>query len=424
LIDLVRASAQAGYLVLWEEVARDGAQHKTLLSGTQRVAVARATSALFGGAAANHLIFAAGFPSICREEFEAIRELAAEIDTCHLVTHGRATREDIDRGLAAIAGARYGRVSFFVPVSERMSEALLHVPARRALAHACDLAAYAVDHAVGVPIDVALADATRAEPGFVAEAATLLTEAGVRVVKICDTVGDLYPRTAATYFRDVREQVAADVVLGVHLHNDYGLALANNLEAVTSGLRIVAGAWLGLGERNGLAATEQLLLALALEPERRAAQLGLAGPLWIGPPDLRAVVPLVRHLSTLTGVPLKGTDPHVGTQINTISTGTPFADPELFQPYDPDAVLGVPRTVVLTQLANTDVIRYLAATLGYVLDRDQAQRALDWVKVTAYHRGTAVFPLSEYAAFLAGLAVPTSEMLPSRRADLATDIGA
>jgi 2-isopropylmalate synthase len=424
LIDLVRASAQAGYLVLWEEIARDGAQQKTLLSGPQRVAVARATSALFGGAAPNHLIFAAGFPSICREEFEAIRELAAEVDTCHLVTHGRATRKDIDRSLAAIRGARYGRVSFFVPVSERMSAALLHIPPRQALTQACDIAAYAVDRAAGVPIDIALADATRAAPGFVAEAATRLTAAGVRVVKICDTVGDLYPRPAATYFRQVQEQVAADVVLGVHLHNDYGLALANNLEAVTAGLRILAGAWLGLGERNGLAATEQLLLALALDPEQRAAQLGLAGPLWVAPPNLRGVVPLARHLSALTGVPLKGTDPHVGTEVNAISTGTPFTDPDVFQPYDPDAVLGVPRTVTLTQLASTDVIRHVAATLGFVLDRDQAQRALDWVKTTAYRRGTAVLPLTEYSAFLAGLAVPAAEQPSPRPADLAIGVEA
>src|SRR3712207_4095198 len=115
--DLVRETARAGKLVIWEEAARDGAQGKTLLSGPQRVALARATGALFGEDGPRHVIFAAGFPSIGRQEVEAMRQLAAEVDNCALASHGRATREDIDLGLEALKGAKYGRVTFFFPLS-------------------------------------------------------------------------------------------------------------------------------------------------------------------------------------------------------------------------------------------------------------------------------------------------------------------
>ena len=85
--DLVRASAQAGRLVLWEEVARDGAQARTLLSGEERVQVAQAQSALFGEDGPRHLIFAAGFPAVCVEEFEAVRQVVDNVDSCQVACH-------------------------------------------------------------------------------------------------------------------------------------------------------------------------------------------------------------------------------------------------------------------------------------------------------------------------------------------------
>lgn len=71
--DLLQKTIKAGYMTIWEEVAHDGAQAKTLLTASQRIKLARAQGAMFGEHGAHHLLFNAGFPSVCREEFEIVR---------------------------------------------------------------------------------------------------------------------------------------------------------------------------------------------------------------------------------------------------------------------------------------------------------------------------------------------------------------
>ena len=64
------------------------------------IEIAHLQSAIFNSLAPNHLIFAAGFPGICKAEYEIIRQMATEVDTCYLATHGRALREEIDLGIS------------------------------------------------------------------------------------------------------------------------------------------------------------------------------------------------------------------------------------------------------------------------------------------------------------------------------------
>jgi isopropylmalate/homocitrate/citramalate synthase len=408
--DIIRDTALAGHLVIWEEAARDGAQAKTLMTGPQRVALARAHGAMFGEHGPNHLIFATGFPSICQEEFEAIRQVVAEVDNCSLASHGRATREDIDLGIAAMQGARYGRVTFFFPVSERMSKVLLHKTPKEVFNHGLSLARYALDRAsgLGLEVDITLADASRADVNFVAEAIAALAEEGIGVIKVCDSVGEFYPHQSRQFYTALMEKVPANVALGIHNHNDLGFAVANNLEAIRAGMRVVATSWLGIAERNGLASTEQLLFSLAHEPQKLAERLGFESNFWLTPPDLKQLAPLARQVSQHTGVPLKVTDPIVGTGVNTISTGTPFIAPEIFQPFDPEVELGIPRQVVLTHLASARVITALTDELGYELTKAQMAAVVNWVKTETYRRGQAVISKEEFASFLAGLLALTN----------------
>jgi 2-isopropylmalate synthase len=400
MLDLARQSARSGRLVIWEEAARDGAQGKTLMTAVQRIALARATGGLFGAHGPHHVIFAAGFPSICGEEFEIVRQLADEVDDCTLASHGRATREDIELGLRALAGAAHARVTFFIPVSPRMSHVLgLGTPAV-ALRKGLDMLAFALDRAGGVPVDVTLAMVTQADPQFVADAVAQLTHAGAAIVKLCDTVGEFYPRQCRRYFEEVFARLGDDEVVGAHLHNDFGFALTNNLEAVGAGVRVVGSSWLGIGERNGLAPTEQMLFALGHAPETLPERLEIPAEIWRTPPALRGLVPIARTVSAWTGVPLRVTDAIVGTGVNSISTGTPFHAPSVFQPFDPEEVLGVPLEVQLTHLANRQVINAVAAERGVELSAHQAAAAMRWVKTEAYRRGHAVISKSEFFAYL------------------------
>src|SRR5262249_52808529 len=146
---VVIQTAKAGGCVIWEEVARDGAQAKTLMTAKQRIAIARATGALFGEHGPFHVIFAAGFPSISTEEQEIMRELAGEVDNCTLAHHGRARREDIDLGISVLANAKHARLTFFIPLSDKTASAMGLGTPKQALERALGILAYALDRGGG-----------------------------------------------------------------------------------------------------------------------------------------------------------------------------------------------------------------------------------------------------------------------------------
>ncbi len=74
-------------------------------------------------------------------------------------------------------------------------------------------------------------------------------EAGASCLVLCDTNGGSLPERIAEYIEAVREKVS--VPLGIHTHNDSGLAVANSLAAVGHGISHVQGTINGLGERCG-----------------------------------------------------------------------------------------------------------------------------------------------------------------------------
>lgn len=402
--DRPKEAASRGRLVIWEESARDGAQAKTIMNGQQRARVARETGDIFGDDGPGHVIFAAGFPAVGPDEIQAMRVLAESVDNVSLASHGRATRHDVDLGLTALRNAAHPRVTFWIPVSDAVSRAIGFPSREVALDRGLDCLAYALDAGGGIPIDVALTDAPAGDPQYVANAVAAVSDAGASIVKICDSVGRFFPRHTAEFMQKLfADSSMRDAVVGVHLHNDLGFALANNLEAVANGVRVVASSWIGLGERNGLAASEQLIFALSGTVASLPSVLGGPADLWETSPDLRRIVPIADMVSRITGVTLKVTDAISGTGVNAISTGTPFLDRDVFRPFDPMEVLGVEPRIEVTQLASKRVLQAVAAERDMVLSDDELDAAMGWVKSEAYARNVSIIDKRELFAFLAGI---------------------
>ncbi|WP_327071128.1 2-isopropylmalate synthase [Kitasatospora sp. NBC_01302] len=403
-MDAVRESARAGRMVFFEESARDGAQAKTLMSADFRVRLAREQGAVFGTDGPRHVVFAAGFPSVCAQEFEATRQVALEAqESVSPAAICRGTTADVRLALSAVRGAAHARVMVIVAASEATARALVHCGARTALAQGLQVVKEAVDLADGVAVDVCLVDAPRADHALVAEYAGAMTAEGAGTIVLADTVGDLLPGRTRELFTRVAAGAGPDVVLVSHLHNDLGLGLANTLAALETGVRVAACSWLGMAERSGMVATEQVLFLLAHDPAKAAQVLGADCRPWWTAPDLTRLPGIARMVSAETGVPLTVTTPIVGTGVATISTGTPFTHPRTFQPYDPEQHLGLPATVVLTHLASARVLHAVAERLGHHLDPAQTRTALAWVKDRAYRLGRAVVADSDFAAYLDGL---------------------
>lgn len=93
-------------------------------------------------------------------------------------------------------------------------------------------------------------DGFRNNPSYALETIRAAVDAGASRIVLCDTNGGSLPAQIAAGVRAVRERFP-QAKLGIHVHNDGGLAVANTLVAVENGCIQVQGTMNGLGERCG-----------------------------------------------------------------------------------------------------------------------------------------------------------------------------
>jgi 2-isopropylmalate synthase len=106
-------------------------------------------------------------------------------------------------------------------------------------------------------------DAYKANPKYALSIAKAAYDSGARWVVLCDTNGGSLPSYVSHVVQAVRNQ-ATDKI-GVHIHNDGELAVANSLAAVEAGARQVQGTINGYGERCGNANLISIIPKLQLK---------------------------------------------------------------------------------------------------------------------------------------------------------------
>jgi isopropylmalate/homocitrate/citramalate synthase len=115
----------------------------------------------------------------------------------------------------------------------------------------------------GLRVCLVTEDTTRSRLDLTLDVYTAGIDAGAERICVCDTVGYATPWGTARLVTAIRRGLADRGFPGVgidwHGHNDRGLALGNSLAAVLAGADRVHGTALGMGERAGNAAMEQLL---------------------------------------------------------------------------------------------------------------------------------------------------------------------
>jgi 2-isopropylmalate synthase len=119
----------------------------------------------------------------------------------------------------------------------------------------------------GLEVAFVTEDTTRSSPQTLDPLFRSAVQEGASRLVLCDTVGHATPdgvRGLVEWTRGLLRGMGARVKLDWHGHNDRGLALANALAAIEAGVDRVHGCALGVGERVGNTALDQLLLNLKL----------------------------------------------------------------------------------------------------------------------------------------------------------------
>ncbi len=145
-----------------------------------------------------------------------------------------------------------------IPTSDLHIECKLRKTREQVLKATEDCVRYAKDH--GLIVELLAEDATRSDFGYLTKVFQIAAESGVDRVIPCDTVGILTPNKTSEFFVKLKEKIKVPV--GVHCHNDFGMAVANSVIALGSGAEEVHATVNGLGERAGNAALEEIVISL------------------------------------------------------------------------------------------------------------------------------------------------------------------
>jgi len=127
-------------------------------------------------------------------------------------------------------------------------------------------------------------------------------EGGADVLCLCDTNGGTYPADIYTITKDIAAMFPG-TELGVHCHNDTGLAVAQSMAAVDAGASQVQGTFIGIGERCGNANLSTLIANLELK----------RGYECIGPDHMADLTETARRIADIANISLASSMPYVGT---------------------------------------------------------------------------------------------------------------
>ena len=196
-----------------------------------------------------------GMPAVSVEEEGNIKAIVKERLKAKIIAVCRSVKEDIDK--AEKAGV-WG-VSCSLPIGELQIKEKLKWPEEKIIEVATQITSYA--HQKGFHVTLSPYDTTRADPSFLETFLKTVNQEGwVDRIRIVDTVGGATPQAIGYLVQKMIELTGKPIE--VHCHNDFGLATANTLAALSAGAQVASTSLNGMGERAGCAATEEVALAL------------------------------------------------------------------------------------------------------------------------------------------------------------------
>lgn len=210
-------------------------------------------------------------------------------------------------------------------------------------------------------------DAEHFFDGFKANASYALTclrtawDAGADILVLCDTNGGTLPEEIGAIMDQVRQELP-QARLGIHVHNDSELAVANSLAAVRHGATQVQGTINGYGERCGNAnlcsiiPNLELKMGLTCLPQGRLERLT----------DTSEFVAEVANLRSFKRQPYTGQSAF--THKGGVHVAAVRRNPRTYEHIEPELV-GNKQRILLSDLAGQSNILFKAKQYGFELDK-------------------------------------------------------
>ena len=143
-------------------------------------------------------------------------------------------------------------------------------------------------------------DGYKSSPDYAMKALGAAVKGGADCLVLCDTNGGCFPSEVYEIVKTVKETF--DAKIGIHAHNDCGMAVANSMMAAEAGASHVQGTYTGFGERCGNANLSTIIPNLQLKKNI----------LCIPQEQLVNISFTARKISEIANITLNERDPYVG----------------------------------------------------------------------------------------------------------------
>jgi len=209
-------------------------------------------------------------------------------------------------------------------------------------------------------------------PGHAADTLAAAINAGADFIVLCDTNGGTLPLELDSIINEVKTIIPAKqtnpstndgIKLGIHSHNDCGMAVANSITAVQTGAVMVHGTMNGYGERCGNADLTSIIPILCLK----------MGHACISEKNLKKLRNLSRYVSETANLVPLNSRPFVGKSAFAHKGGVHVSaimkTPRAYEHMDPGEV-GNKRRVLVSDLSGKSNVEYKAKELGVALGKN------------------------------------------------------
>ncbi len=174
-------------------------------------------------------------------------------------------------------------------------------------------------------------------------------DGGASVLCLCETKGGAMINECRDGVRTAVEKFGNGAAIGIHTHNDSGLAVANSLVAVEEGATHVQGVLLGFGERTGNANLSTIISNLQLKMKYQC----------IPESNIKLMTPICKRVAEITNITLEPGLPYVGQNAFAHKAGmhidAVLKNPYAYEHIEPETV-GNERVFLMSEVAGRSMV--------------------------------------------------------------------
>lgn len=186
-------------------------------------------------------------------------------------------------------------------------------------------------------------------PDYALKTLQAAVEGGAELLCLCETKGGFMIDDCRKVVHDVVQRFGNRVKIGIHTHNDCGLAVANSLVAVQEGASHVQGVLLGFGERTGNANLSTIIADLQLKMDYQC----------VPSEKMKNLTSICKRVAEITNISMNSQMPFVGSSAFAHKAGmhidAVLKNPMAYEHISPE-VVGNSRVFLMSEVAGRSTV--------------------------------------------------------------------